>query len=968
MESPVAHRSGDLFPATARWIWHADEESPRNAWRCFRAEFIGSDPTARLRITGDSRYTVWVNGHRVGDGPVRGYVGQYRVDTWEIGHLLVEDGPNTVAVLVRHFGVPTFSHRRSRGGLLLAVEADGAGALLVSDGRWLSTAHRGQEPRSSRMSPQLAFTEVVDGRWEPGWHEADFRPGAGWTPVEVLGPEGTAPWGALAPRDIPALEERTVRPASVESLAFTTRHDFGATIDARNHFVPETEHHADVVAYAGYVATEIQLDAAATLEISLPFARSHVRVTAIGVDGRWSERDDLDHDPALGRSTRLDLDAGTHLLLIETSLTDHGYPLNLQLSADGGNLVVRAPSAHQSETPFVAWTVAVAEADPARALAHPPVEAPPLPAGSRARASELVSGGATPGPGEEPVRAIAAAHVSPASVYGDNVHPRSRSTVLPPRSLSALCSAQAAWLPHREGLDAEVVFDLGEEVSGYYEFELTAPEGAVVDVYGFEYLHEGWREDTIGCDNTLRYTTREGRQRYRSEVRHGARYVQLTVRDASAPVLVHEIGVVAAHYPVSRTGRFEASDRLLVDAWELSRRTLITCMEDTFVDCPIYEQAFWVGDSYSSSRFASAMFDADALIERCLRLVAGSEAQTPLLTSQVPSGWTNVIPNWTFLWVIAVRDHWFRTGDAAFAAELLPAVTRTLDAFDAYRDERGLLSIDAWNFLDWAKLDHDNSGVVGHQNMLFVMAWDAAAALAAALGDAGSAERLTARAEEQRAIVVRELWDDGAGAYLDSIAVDGTRSNGFSQQTQLFALLAGAGDADRLDRLQDLVVEPPAGWVRIASPWLAIFLYDVLAGRGRTDLAVADLREKYGMMLEQGAVTCWETYPGSTMSNVDRVTRSHCHAWSAAPASFLPERVLGIQPLEPGFARVRIDPFAGDLDWARGRVPLPAGGELSVSWARADDGGLDVEVVAPAGVDLEFAPGLRPSVQRIPTA
>ena len=87
----------------AEWIWDGGEASPRNAWRCFRRAFA-LDSTdwdaARIAISADSRYVLWVNGILVGRGPVRSWPGSLMYDTWGIGHLLRPDGPNAIAVLV----------------------------------------------------------------------------------------------------------------------------------------------------------------------------------------------------------------------------------------------------------------------------------------------------------------------------------------------------------------------------------------------------------------------------------------------------------------------------------------------------------------------------------------------------------------------------------------------------------------------------------------------------------------------------------------------------------------------------------------------------------------------------------------------------------------------------------------------------------------------------------------------------
>ena len=47
--------------------------------------------------------------------------------------------------------------------------------------------------------------------------------------------------------------------------------------------------------------------------------------------------------------------------------------------------------------------------------------------------------------------------------------------------------------------------------------------------------------------------------------------------------------------------------------------------------------------------------------------------------------------------------------------------------------------------------------------------------------------------------------------------------------------------------------------------------------------------------------------------------------WSSTPTRDLVQRVLGVEPAEPGFTVARVEPNLGDLDWARGAVPTPAG-------------------------------------------
>ncbi|MEH7250811.1 alpha-L-rhamnosidase C-terminal domain-containing protein [Neobacillus niacini] len=79
-----------------------------------------------------------------------------------------------------------------------------------------------------------------------------------------------------------------------------------------------------------------------------------------------------------------------------------------------------------------------------------------------------------------------------------------------------------------------------------------------------------------------------------------------------------------------------------------------------------------------------------------------------------------------------------------------------------------------------------------------------------------------------------------------------------------------------------------------------------------------NIRDIYGFMLENDATTCWELVKGD-------FSRSHCHAWSAAPTYVFGVLFLGVTPLEPGFTKVSISPNLNGLKWIKGSVPIPQG-------------------------------------------
>ncbi|WP_198664378.1 family 78 glycoside hydrolase catalytic domain [Jiangella endophytica] len=943
----------------AAWIWDGHEDSPRNAWRCFVRSFAmpSGVTAAELRITADARYVAYVNGVVVGDGPVRGYTERWRMDTWDISRLLRPTGPNTVAVLVHHPGVSTFSYRRARGGLLaeLRFEGDSAGTI-GTDGSWLTAPHTGYDSRANRMSMQLGFTELFDARrLTADWTTGAIPDEDGWSPARVIGPAGMAPWRTIESRDIPPLTRRRVTATSVCALGTLTAFHESRVVDLRTVMDPSSPDHANRVAYAGFLVFGLRLTRRA--EVTLAFAGGDVGTTTnpLAIGGSWVSPDEFyDGAPRL-RCLRRTLAAGDHLVVVDVSRRDHGTAFRVAAHGDAtGTVSFVPPSGGSAE-----FVVIGPLGDPG--VPHPLIpdrplfpRVPAIPAELRAAVGAIRTGdellAAHPS-----VRAVPSALVCPVDVMVNSASPPARQAMRVPRAWSRVDGERPVSVPVTGDADCELVFDLGHATTGFVSIEVDAPAGTVIDICGFEWMAGGAREYTIHADNTdnsFRYVARAGRQRYVSPVRRGMRYCQLIVRrPAGAPeaqVVVHDVSVIESVYPAS-PGSFECSDPVLNDVWRMSQRTVRACMLDVYVDSPVYEQAAWVGDLYTSALSAQyAVGGSEQLTERCLRLAADSAIQTPLINSHSVSGWDNVIPNWTFLWVVACRDLWRRTGDTGFLESVWPAVWTALESFREHCED-GLLDIEAWNFIDWAPLDQPNEGVVTHQNCLLVMALDAATELAAALGRPEAAIA-RATAAELSAAINATLWSPDADAYIDCVHAGGRRSDVVSVHTQVLAVFSGVATGRRRSRLIDLVADPPPDWVPIGSAWMSTFLYDVLAGAGRVQEMVDLIRRHFGLMLEHGATTCWETFPRARPDG--RLTRSHCHAWSATPARFLPASVLGVRPTAAGWSRLLVAPEPVDLAWARGRVPLAGGDHVDVSWTRSG-ATLDLRVTAPDHIRVD---------------
>ncbi|MCL5103843.1 MAG: glycoside hydrolase family 78 protein [Armatimonadetes bacterium] len=905
----------------AKWIWQADDASPRNMRWCARKEFVlpAACSDVRVDITADSRYSLWVNGRYVGHGPVRAFTNGWRYDTYDATPYLNE-GPNAIAVLVEHFGHSTFQCLEARSGLLAQIECDG-NVVAATDATWKSLVHPSYSRRTPRISCQQGWVEHFDARVEPvGWTIPGFDDSAWDSPV-VVGEAGCEPWSKLLPRDIPHLTQEPIYADRLMASRVVRPPKQVRSMDLKPNLIPG-DLSANPAELPGIAATILKCMEPVRVSITT----FHNNFKAVRIDG-----EEVSWDSA---KSGIDLGKGEHLLLIDLSgRAYHEWFATLIFECAGDGLELASPLGKGAPYQFV--TVGPFAVD----------ERSGLEAVLRSREAGQIAG-------HPLVKPILLEHTVPDHVAALTAlahQCEDGAQILEPNAMLSATDDVTTITPSPGG-DTELLIDFGRMLVGHVEMDLWAPEGAIIDFNGIENITDGHIQwPGSGLNNTNRYTARRGWQRWRSVVRRGFRYVSLSIRFPDGcvePVRLKSIRCNLSTYPYANRGAFNCSDELLNRAWEISRWTVRLCSEDTFVDCPTYEQAFWVGDARNEGLFSYTAFGDYKLARRSLLLAGESLRRSPLVESQVPSGWQNILTAWSLLWTVACEEYYRFSGDHAFLEEIYPAVRKqNSNIHDLFMNPQGLFEIQAWNMLDWAQMDTPERGVITHQNMWLVEALRRSAAMALALGKRDDASSATQAADALRDTINRHLWNDDKQAYVDCIHEDGTPSKIFSQQTQTIAHLCGIVPPERRELFERYLTSVPDDWVKIGSPFMMAFTLESLEKAGDIDSIVKQIRQWWGMMIQDGATACWETFQSALGDSWP--TRSYCHAWSAAPAFALPAYVLGVQPIEPGFAKFSLRPYLGDLAFAGGIVPTPSG-EVHVE-IRRDDGVIIITFSVPPG-------------------
>ncbi|NWQ41703.1 family 78 glycoside hydrolase catalytic domain [Bacillus sp. EB106-08-02-XG196] len=924
----------------AKWIWDKSGEHPRNQWSCFRKTFTISSEyeSATLSISADTKYTVYVNGEQIGAGPVRGWTDEWYYDQYDLSGL--KKGKNVLSVLVNHYGIGTMHYIEGRGGLIAQIDFYQDGQVvdhLLTDDRWKTAVHDGFKKESVKMSNCLSWSEIYDaGLFYTDWNQLNFDDST-WNHAEIIGLYGTDPWKILIPRDIPHLTNEPIFPKSVLALKEVKPISQHYSIDLKPTFFPSEVDNNSRKIMQGFVVTEILAKNAIEGVMTLTFD-AHA-------EAKWEFKlNGVSYKTQNGKYENVSLKKGANLLIIDVGGSFHEPTIHLAFDFPE-NIELKAPFS-QSESRFLAigpfYTKTVLQiGEPVQnpiPLTREYLQGQQL---SLLSEFEAFKKWAKVIPDDH----VCIDNVSILSIFKKDIKTHTldfkhQNMILPNHSFTSV-------EPMEKG-DTEYLIDFGKEYLGYIEFEIEASKGTIFDFFLFENLHQDGRiEHTFSLNNSLRYVAKDGRQVYRSFIPRGFRYLLLTIRNFNTPCKIHRVKVDVTTFPTANVGAFNSSDYQLNQIWEISKHTVRMCAQDTIIDCPAYEQALWTGDSYNISLMNYYTFGNYDLIRRCLRLISKSVYRSPLPESHVPSGWQNVLTGWSILWMMACREYYRYSGDLKFIQEVYPELKLTVQRFQQYINEQGLLEIDAWNMLDWAPMD-TNHNIVTHQNALLVEALRQTSYLASIIGETKDQINFLTLAENLKLAINLYLWDEDENVFVDSIHEDGIRSKTHSIQTNLIVYLSDCAEGQRRNLIEEYIKNPPENFVQIKSPFVLFFYYQALMNLGENDRVLDNIREIYGYMLEHDSTTCWE---GWELIEGD-FSRSHCHAWSAAPTYVFGVLFLGVKPVEPGFKKVSISPNLNGLKWIKGSVPIPQG-RIDI-YCKDSGEYIDLQITIPDEVEVQI--------------
>ncbi len=193
----------------ANWITTQSPLPEKNAWLAFRKSFQHKKDTIStvLRLAVDSKYWLWINGELVvfEGGLKRGPTSNDTYyDKVELTQAL-QDGENTIAILVWYFGKEGMSHKSSGKAGLIAELYQGESLILQTNDSWKAIRHPAYIPESENPQPNwrlpesnIVFNAIKD---IPNWIRSDFDDSK-WPSANIICQGECPPWNQLAKRPI----------------------------------------------------------------------------------------------------------------------------------------------------------------------------------------------------------------------------------------------------------------------------------------------------------------------------------------------------------------------------------------------------------------------------------------------------------------------------------------------------------------------------------------------------------------------------------------------------------------------------------------------------------------------------------------------------------------------------------------------------------------------------------------------
>ncbi len=524
--------------------------------------------------------------------------------------------------------------------------------------------------------------------------------------------------------------------------------------------------------------------------------------------------------------------------------------------------------------------------------------------------------------------------------------------------------------------EGRTVYDFGQNIAGYVSFAASGARGAKITVEHAEILDKDGQFYNVNyrtADARLVYILKgEGTEHYRPLFTfQGFRYARVSIEGEASLSAIEAIPISSALKP---TGAFSSASPLVNRLVENTLWSLRGNFIDVPTDCPQRDERFgWTGDAQVFAPTACYLNDSQAFLVKWLRDVMADQRPDGGIAHVSPdpfrhinaaafygsTGWGDaicIVP-----WVLYAHY-----GDRDILEECLPAMLRWNEFVWSISNGPIVRPPADWEgrgftFGDWLQPQGDfakpypTMGDDAAATIYLYISSHITARIAAIVGDAAEARRLTERAEQVRKAFQKEFI-----TYAGRIGYD-------DQSSYALAFLWDLIPAEHVEAAKGYFKATIArAHGRIGTGFIGTpALLPALVKIGEPALAAAVfLQEEVPGWLAQvkrGATTIWERWDGikADGSIFEPQMNSYNHYAYGAVCQWLFEGVAGFRPdpALPGFKHVIFEPVIVPALSPVSASHDSAAGRIEAGWQVEDDA-VTYEIIVPEGASgtLVLAP------------
>ncbi|RIJ50126.1 alpha-L-rhamnosidase [Maribellus luteus] len=337
---------------------------------------------------------------------------------------------------------------------------------------------------------------------------------------------------------------------------------------------------------------------------------------------------------------------------------------------------------------------------------------------------------------------------------------------------------------------------------------------------------------------------------------------------------------------------------------------------------------------YSDGNRERMPYEADAYIQQLGHYAVDREfsaARYSLAFLVSHASWPS---EWQMHTVMMAREHYMHTGDTEFLAMIYNDLKKKT-LIDLQRED-GLISTKTGkltpevlkgihftgerfrDIVDWPPVENDNYEFADYNtvvNSFYFYSLKCMSEIAAALGKNEDSNFYKTHTEKVKQSILRNMFDTQKGYF-----VDGNGAGHASLHANMFPLAFNLVPEKDIPSVAQYIKSKGMACSVYGAQYLLEALYNAGEAEYALKLMTSEDKRSWMNMIKVGSTMTTEAWDEAYKPNL-----TWNHAWATAPANIIPRRLMGIQPVDPGFKTFAVNPQPTGLQDIQLTIPTIRG-------------------------------------------